>query len=345
MKQRNDGRYVKVKIINGKRVTFYSRESTERRALKDIERQMLEYTEKSERGKTFAEVADEWEEKHYTNLQWQTIARYKSLVAHLVNYFGDEYIKQITRKDVDTFFARLVCEHFSSKSLKDQMSITKMIFRYALINEYVDNNITEYLITPKGAPAHRRQSLTDNEIRVICNNTDKDFGNLAYFLLYTGLRKGEALALTYGDLDFENSVIHITKSLEHHNNRPFIKCPKTDAGYRDIPLLDNLRPLFSERKSKNDLIFSQHGKHMSKSYFDTHWKNYCDAGGLKITAHQLRHTFATLLFEWGIDVKDSQELLGHTDIATTRNIYTHIRQNRLSDTAAKINAMIVNPAR
>ena len=217
MKQRNDGRYVKVKTIDGRRVSFYSSEPTEKRAIRDIENQMLEYKEKAERGKTFREVADEWEENHYKSLQWQTIHRYKSLVAHLADYFRDEYIRRITVKDMNNFFARLAAQQFSTKSLKDQMSITKMIFRYALINEYVDNNVTQYLTTPKGTPKQQRSSLTDDEIRIICNNTDKDFGTLAYFLLYTGLRKGEALALTYGDIDVHNSVIHITKSLEHHS--------------------------------------------------------------------------------------------------------------------------------
>lgn len=162
---------------------------------------------------------------------------------------------------------------------------------------------------------HQQIGLTDNEIRVICNNTDKDFGTLAYFLLYTGLRKGEALALTYGDIDFQNSVIHITKSLRHIDDNPVITRPKNAADCRDIPLLDNLRPLLSAQKPKSDLIFSQHGKHMSRSYFDTHWKNYCKASGLKITAHQLRHTFAMLLSGRGIDVKEIQKLLGHTRTA------------------------------
>lgn len=69
MKRRADGRYVKVKTIDGKRVSFYSSEPTEKKALRDIEAQMLAYTDKIDYGKTFHEVADEWESEHYKRLQ------------------------------------------------------------------------------------------------------------------------------------------------------------------------------------------------------------------------------------------------------------------------------------
>ena len=69
MKRRKDGRYQKSKTINGKRIVFYSSEPTERKAIRDIENQMLAYSQKEELGKTFGEVADEWEETHYKNLE------------------------------------------------------------------------------------------------------------------------------------------------------------------------------------------------------------------------------------------------------------------------------------
>lgn len=337
MKKRKDGRWVKSKNINGKRVYFYSSETTERKAIRDIENQMLNYCDKEENGKTFQEVADEWEENHYKELQWQTSNRYKSLVSHLTEAFGTYYIKNITSKDVELFFNRLVQQKYSTKSLKDQMSITKMIFKYAVINEYINNNVTEYLRPPKGKPKVTRESLTDEEIKIIENNIFRDFGKLAYFLLYTGLRKGEALALTYGDIDFKNNIISVTKSIEHHNNTPHLKLPKTEAGIRNVPLLNNVKAILPKKYKNNDIVFSQNGNYMTSSYFNKNWQKYKKDSGIDVTPHQLRHTFATLLYEWNIDVKDSQTLLGHSDIATTRNIYTHVRKSRLEYTADIIN--------
>lgn len=343
MKKRPDGRYVRSVTINGKRKMFYSSEPTEKKAERDIMRQMVAFEAKQEeeaRGKTFEEVADGWEEEHYKHLQWQTEHRYKSLVAHLNDRFGDSYIREITTKEIELFFIQYA-KLYSNKSTKDQMNIAKMIFKYAMINEYIDKNPIEYLSAPKGIQGKPRKALTDDEIQIVENNILKDFGLLAYFLLYTGMRKGEALALTYGDIDFKNNIIRINKSVEHHGNKPFLKPPKTEAGNREIPLLKNVKAVLSAKHKKDEIIFSQDGKYMSKSHFDKNWKLYCEATGLNITAHQLRHTFATLLFEWDIDVKDCQNLLGHSDIATTRNIYTHVRKSRIQATADIINNAIL----
>ena len=347
MKKRKDGRYQKSKTINGKRIVFYSSESTERKAIRDIENQMLAYSQKEELGKTFGEVAEEWEESHYKNLEWQTERRYKSMVLHLldgfksVKGFKKEYIKSISTKDIENFFEEMVRLKYSTKSLKDQMSVTKMIFKFAIIKGYIEKNVTEYLSPPKGTPKTVRQCLNDKEIKIVQDNTKNNFGLLAYFMMYTGLRKGEALALTYADIDRKNNVISVTKSIEHYGDMPRVKMPKTEAGTRSVPLLDVVKKVLPKGK-KNQIVFSENGNYMRNSYFNRCWKNYCDETGLKITSHQLRHTFATLLYEWEIDVKDSQELLGHSDISTTRNIYTHIRQSRITDTTNRINAKLQN---
>ena len=334
--RRKDGRWVKSKTINGERVFFYSMEKSEKKALRDIESQMVSYQGKIERGKTFQEVADEWEEVHYKTIQHQTEHRYKSLVAHVTDIFGEDYIKKITSNDIDLFLKRLAEQGYSSKSLKDQTNIVKMIFKYATIHGYIEQNPAQYISPPKGKPKVTREPLTDEQIRAVESNIDKDFGLLAYFLMYTGLRKGEALALTYGDIDRKNNTISVGKSIEHVNNKPHLKEPKTKAGTRTVPLLNKIKNVLPKGK-KNEIIFNQDGGYMTATYYDRHWQNYKKETGLNITAHQLRHTFTTLLFEFGIDMKDSQEILGHSDISTTRNIYTHIRKNRLENTTSLIN--------
>lgn len=336
MKQRKDGRWLKVKTINGKQVYFYSTEPTERKALKDIENQMLNYQDKEEKGLTFNAVAEKWEEMKYKTLEWNTYRRYNSMVKQLQEVFGNKYIKQITANNIESFFDGLVHRSYSTKSIKDQMSVTKMIFKYAKKQGYVTADATEYLTPPKGTPKITRQSLTDEEIETIKNNVHLEFGLLAYFMMYTGLRKGEALALTYADIDKNQNIININKSLEHFGNEPRLKTPKTKAGIRIVPLLDVVKKVIPNG-NKTDYIFGENGKPMRHSYFNLGWKAYCEQTGLNITSHQLRHTFATLLYEWDIDVKDSQELLGHSDISTTRNIYTHIRQSRIASTTKKLN--------
>lgn len=334
--RRKDGRWCKTKTINGERIFFYSTEPTERKAIKDIENQMIEYNGKIQRGKLFKDVATEWEREHYEKIAHQTMARYKRLCAMAVEHFGNSYIKSINTEDIASYLDELVYRKYSSKTIKDEMSVLKMIFKHAAVKRYISSNPTLYITAPDGVPKAERNSLTDEEIKGVEKNIDKDFGLLVYFLLYSGLRKGEALALKYSDIDFDNNIIHVTKSVEFVSNTPHIKSPKTASGKRNVPLVDKLKEKLPHG-NRDDLIFNNAGKLMRRSYFKKHWDNYRKQTGLNITAHQLRHTFATLLFEWDIDEKDSQEILGHSDISTTRNIYTHIRQNRMTETLNKIN--------
>ena len=79
---------------------------------------------------------------------------------------------------------------------------------------------------------------------------------------------------------------------------------------------------------------------LTKTQYRKRWEKYCKSIGHQLTAHQLRHGFATILYEAGIPDKDAQELLGHSSITVTRDVYTHIRNSRRTDTAAKLEAFI-----
>lgn len=338
--KRKDGRYCTSRTINGERIFFYSSEQTEKKATRDIEKQMLEYRGKLERGKSFQDVADEWEEEHYKHVQYQTMERYKSYVARVKDYFCDCYIKDITGEMISCFYQEMVQKGFSTKTLKDQASIVKMIMRYALIRRYITSNTADYVDIPKGKPKEERTPLSAKDIEAVKNNVFLDFGKIAFFLLYTGLRRGEMLALTYGDIDLKNNLINVNKSVEHIGNKPRIKEPKTKAGVRQVPLPDVLRFIFSGKHKKDEIVFSQSGELMKKSYFRNNWLKYCKAAGITATPHQFRHTYATFLFEWKITEKDAQQILGHADISTTQNIYTHISESRIMQTTKNINEKI-----
>ena len=103
MKKRKDGRWARSVTIDGKRVFFYSTAKNERQANIDINRQIAAYHQNAERGKTFKEVADEWEEEHFKNLATQTEQSYKAFKEYAVDYFGDMNIDHIDSSEVDRF--------------------------------------------------------------------------------------------------------------------------------------------------------------------------------------------------------------------------------------------------
>lgn len=341
MKKRKDGRWLKFKTINGKRVPFYSTESTERKALKDIENQMLAYAEKLEKGKTFIEVTEEWDKKYISTVEVQTYARNKSLIRYAKEYFDDQLIKTITSNQIVSFLENRIELGFASKTISNQLSVLNTIFKYACINNYIQINPCQYITVPRGLPKSKRKIPTEDEIKIIKESYNKEFGLLAFFLLYSGLRKGEILALTYGDIDRKNKLINVDKSVYWDSNTPHLKKPKTEAGIRKCILLDVLVKKIPHGL-KNNLIFpDENGGLMRHSVFDKLWTRYQKATGLKLTPHQFRHAYASyILFDAGVDVKVAQELLGHASIEMTRNIYTHISQTKLKETAEKLNNFV-----
>lgn len=322
--KRPDGLYEKGITINGKRVRF--RGKTE----KEILLKIAAYQEKEDKGPLFSEVAEQWFDKKSREVQPTTIKRvYEPLLKKAVNYFDGEYINQITPKDVVQFINQY--STFAQRTVSNQLSVVSQIFDYAVVNNIIDNNPAMSIKTPKNLSKTKRTMITSAQIDIIENNIDYPlFGLLAYFLLYTGCRRGEALALQWKDIDFENNIISINKSAYYNSNAAKIKSPKTSAGYREIILLNKLRQYILGNHKKTDYIFSINGKEpLKESQATKGWKKYCKAVGIiGVTPHQLRHTYASLLYEAGIDVKSAQDLLGHADISTTQNIYTHITQNK-----------------
>ncbi|MCQ2386499.1 MAG: site-specific integrase, partial [Clostridia bacterium] len=182
------------------------------------------------------------------------------------------------------------------------------------------------------------RALADEAIAAVKNGLDAPFGMFAYILLFTGLRRGELLALRYEDIDRENKTITVNKSVTYLGNTASLKLPKTKNGIRTVDLLDNLLSVLPDGSG---YIFSMpDGKPLTKTAYRKRWAKYCNAIGYEITAHQLRHGYATLLYEAGIADKDAQELLGHSNITTTRNVYTHIRQSHREERTQKLNDYI-----
>ena len=335
MYKRPDGLYEKGITINGKRVRF--RGKTEREVLQKI----AEYHEKEENGRTFEDVADDWYEKISREIQPTTLKRsYDPLYKRAVNHFGDMYIKDIKAKDINSFVSTIIT--LSQKSVRNHLSIVKQILDYGVLVGEIESNPAIYVKIPKGLSKTKRQMISKEQIELINNNIDYPvFGMFAYFLLYTGCRRGEALALKWSDIDFKNNIINIDKSVYYNSNKAEFKGTKTDAGTREIILLNNLAEKLKGRHNKQHFVFSMDGgtTPLTQSQALKGWAKYCEHIGLEdVTPHMLRHTYASILYEAGIDVKSAQDLLGHADIQTTQNIYTHITKDKKAETANKLNA-------
>lgn len=332
MKRRSDGRYQKkITLPNGKSKLLYSSASSEREAIKDFNRQMLTLETEYIKSLNFDSIAEEWAKEHFPTLQTNTLFSYKPSLAMAKEYFADTPIAEIVADDIYQYIDWLKRKNYARKTIKERLAVLKQIFTYAIIKRYVKINPCQYIKLPKATEkATKRQPATKEEEIIIKSMTDdEEFCFLAKFLLYTGCRRGEAVAITPKDIDFDNQTLFITKTVIWESNTPQIKkSPKTTAGNRRIPLPSVLIPELVKRKN-NNYIFQDENKNLYQRHRVWRgWNRMCNKYGIECTMHQLRHSYTTMLFDAGIDVKTAQTWLGHTDIKTTLDIYTHLSEQR-----------------
>ena len=336
--QRKDGRYV----------ATYS-DKTGRHYLYDRDPEALHWklqeamAPKAEKKPTFRDIAEEWERQHREEISSRTWTNYAPHYESILKKCGDKLIEDVSAQDVANHLAQAKGQKYSATVVNTIRSLYRMIFDYAIINDYAKYNPVTAVKLPRGLARGKRSAPTDEQIRKIFAAADHQFGLFAIFLLCTGCRKSEALALSWSDVDFEGREIKITKSLDYTcGAAPKYKPPKTDAGTRTVPVVDVLHDLLLEAYSKrtSDLIFpappsnrgGKGGGLMTLRGYEGMWLRYCTDAGLlddngapAITAHNLRHGTATLMFELGVDEMSAQKILGHSRVEITREIYTDLR--------------------
>lgn len=285
--------------------------------------------------KTFGEVASEWSNLHQEEVGVRTWVNYRPHLNELLSKYNSRAISEVTPKDMLSDLNRMKAKGYSATIIKTRRTLYNQIMDYAVVKGYTEYNPLISVKLPKGLPHSERKAPTDEEIKKIFSNIDKPFGFFAFLLLCTGLRRGEALALDKSDIDLSKNIITVSKSLEYKNgNQPSVKTPKTSAGVRSVPIPTILSIELKKYMDclDSDLMFpcpksnrNPGGGYMTAKAYETLWAKYNQASGLNISAHQLRHGTATILFEAGVDAHTAKSILGHSNITTTLDIYTELR--------------------
>lgn len=340
MKRRADGRFQKrITLPNGKSKVLYSSANSEREAVKDFNRQMLTLEAEHIKSMNFDRVAEAWADERFPTVQNNTLKQYVPCKNEAIYFFRSIPIADISVSRVKAYLDYLSNRGFAKKTIKERYAVLKQIFNYAYELEYIEKNpcATVKLKFSKDMQSAKREAATVNEENAIKNaSNDIPFAFFAKFLLFTGCRRGEALALMPKDIDAENKTIAVNKTVEWLGNKPQIKPqPKTAAGNRDIPLPDILFNELQRRKKQNYIFQNDKGNLYDNSQITRGWNALKEATGINCTPHQLRHSYATMLFDAGIDIKTAQKWLGHTDIKTTLDTYTHLSETRQTQSTEK----------
>lgn len=332
IKKRKDGRFLKTITVNGKKHFFYGKSERE------INKKILAFNEKQEKGYLFNEIAQEWWDITEPKIAYQTQSSYKAAMKKVCNFFGEKPIKEIKPKDIYAFIYDLTNKNYAQKTISNHKIVCNRIFEHAILTGSIENNPCTSVKISKNLKKKKREPATSEEEKIILKSAD--IWLFPFIALLTGLRKGEILALQWKDIDFKENTISITKSIYNERNTPKIKSPKTEAGNRTIPMLDLLKKELLKQKSKNPehfIICDKFGEPITKKAYRYKYSKFQQLTGVKCTAHQIRHSFTTNAFEANVSIKSVQEILGHKQISTTMDTYTHFRKKSFDKAAHLLN--------
>lgn len=344
MIKRKDGLWQERVLLPGMAKPKYFYAKTQ----KELKKKIAAWNQEQVAGKPFEACADAWERWHEGQVSYNGAEAYRAPMRRAKEQFRGSRIDTIRPDEIDAYIRYLAGRGYARRTVQLHLDMLRMVWDYSIVQGWTTINPCGAVKLPNGLPRGRREMPSDEQIERVKAGLFLDFGLFPYFLLHTGMRRGELLALRWEDIDREHKLITVNKAVYFAGNTPQIKAPKTDSGRREIVLLDALAAVLP--KDGKGYVFGGE-KPLTKCQVRKRWEKWCreaglatDAGKATVTPHQLRHAFATILFDAGIDAKVAQELLGHSSIQVTRDIYTHIRKSRMESTAETLNRYLSGKA-
>ena len=348
----SDQRWCERVDVNGKKKLITAKTKTE------LSKKIRSVDSFQEKGRKFKDSANSWECSHSASIEVKSMQAYKPHVERAVAHFGERYIADITPDEIQAYIDSLAARRFAKDTVRRAKNVLNMIFNHEITSpgSLVRINPCTAVKVPKGLKKIRREPPTEDQLIKV--TPDSDFGLFAYFLQFTGLRRGELLALRWEDIDFKNHVIHVRHGVSYPGNQPKLKDPKTDAGTRNVALVDVLEGVLKKTpvQSQKGYVFGGE-KPLSATQFRKGWLNWCRSVGLAeakvtthkgknghkyektkwkpmVTPHQFRHEYASMLEDANISEFAAKGQLGHSSIMVTKDIYTHLREKKSGQTVA-----------
>lgn len=287
----------------------------------------------------FVVLADKWLKFKIDSkrISSKTAKDYKTHVGRLKQYFQGSAVEDIDRLMVQRFFDQFM--HQSERTNKYRKVILQQILDWAVQDRIIETNpAKDKRIILKGNPENARKAVTEEDLRRIRTSipslkADPDRFFMA-LLANTAMRKQEALALRWEDIDWEKRFIKVDKAISFVGNTPVLKGPKSKAGNRVLPLDPMLAAILEPHKKASGYIVSKDGKSITtQSTFKHMWNRIKKQVDLKdYTPHCFRHGIASLLAsDPQTPLKGLQTYLGHADFNTTFNTYAKTEDRVITD--------------
>lgn len=356
--------YIGTDPLTGKRIkTTRSGFGTKKEANLALSRLQLEI-ERGDFGKkktdTYQDMYDLWIEQYKNTVEESTYVKTKGIFNNHIlpamsEYKVDKINVQVCQKHVNEWFNKL-------KKFRTVKAYASKVLDYAITLSVIKNNPMKLVTMPVNIEHPKEEDTevnfyTREELKLFLECLEKESNSKAYtlfrLLAYSGMRKGEALALTWNDINFKENEIRINKALSRGlDNRLYIKTTKRKSSIRTIKMDKKSMDILNEwnKKQKQDyltlgyntlkpkqLVFSNERNELLQPTKTRKWMLHVQKKyNLKqISTHKLRHTHCSLLFEAGASLKEVQDRLGHSDVKTTMDIYTHVTKKAKDEAIQK----------
>lgn len=312
---------------------------------------------------TVEQWAEIWMKEYKRNtIKAQTYSRYgRDLKKYILPVIGQLKLKDIKTEMIQKILNEIYQSGYSNALLTHVQALTYQLLKQAVDNDLISKNVAEKTKLP-----YRQE---DKKIRVLSVEEQQRFidvakesymGEYYIFCLATGMRRGELIALTWDDIDFDKHTVSVNKTAVYAKDyydpngtwKNIINSPKSKSSNRIIPLLPDIITMLNELKKKQDinrqiqaekyeeknLVFcTRRGKQLIYGNLRKMLLNIAKKAEIdNLHIHCLRHTFATRGLENGIELRVMQDFLGHSSIKMTSDLYTHVLPDKKSESIKKM---------
>lgn len=304
----------------------------------------------------FKDHLKDWFSTKKNNINIQTAQTYQSYLKNrIIPYLGQVKLAELTPKLLQSYVNNLVEEGLASSTIKKAYNIIKSSLDFAVDMELISNNPAKKVQLPK----EQKKEITVwgvKEVRTFLKVASHHRWYIAFHLaITTGMRRGEILGLRWKDVDLEKGILYVRQTLSK-DGKLFLSGAKTASSIRGIKLSNETISSLKKHKIALSKTKFQYGS--SYSDYDlvvctedgnpvnpenlkrTYAKLIKDANVPKIRFHDLRHTHATMLLAQGVHAKVISERLGHSNIKTTLDIYSHVLPNMQEEAANQIDVLL-----
>lgn len=365
IRQKTNGKYEGRIMINGKSYSVIGNNQEEVQAKLFKIKYPLSFAESIKPEEmTVAQFVEQWRGTYTRDIKKSTMQRYDlDIRLRIIPLIGDCKLSELKPVQITQLYNWVQDQGLSHKSIKNLHGTLHRILQDAVDNEYMPKNVADRAKIPKATEqAQEMRPLKDTEVPVFLKAIKGHKFEMLYFVaMFTGMRESELIGLTWDCIDWENNRIRIYRqmprdqekgvadtftSLKNGKSREIAPATEVFSILRKVKVEQAEKKLKAGGKWSNTEGFvftNDNGEHVKRVTVYNNFKRVVtDIGLPDVRFHDLRHTYATIALQEGVDVKTVSHNLGHATVAFTLDKYGHVTERMKDDSAEKIGRFIAN---